>query len=151
MKVRLVAAGVVPLLVRLLTKTPTQTFGVMQLLWELSQVDPGKKAILDVKGSIFPIASAFSQCTLDQKDMAEKLLDNLCEKNPDVVLDLAKASVFKPLVAHMSSGTSLPFPPSLCVMKIGREKKVRDVLNLLSTKPYYFKTVSIESHIQCSC
>jgi hypothetical protein len=106
MKVRLVAAGVVPLLVRLLTKTPTQTFGVMQLLWELSQVDAGKKAILDVKGSIFPIASAFSQCTLDQKDMAEKLLDNLCEKNPDVVLDLAKASVFKPLVAHMSSGTS---------------------------------------------
>lgn len=107
MQLRLIQTGVATALVRLLTKIPTHVSGVIQLLWEISQMYEGKKSILAVKGGIYLIASAYSSCTLDRKEMAERLLDNLCQKDPEVAVDLANAGVFIPLVARMAPGMDL--------------------------------------------
>lgn len=102
-KVLLKEAGAVPVLLRIINRNPGEHGGAVQLLWELSRCEAGKAAILAEPLSVVTIASALTQCTGDQR----KLLNDLCQGNPRVVIEVAHAGVFGPLVTMLHPGMLL--------------------------------------------
>lgn len=103
-KLSIIEAEAIPVLLRILQKSPGENGGPVQLLWELSKCEAGLKAILFEKGSILIIVSAFNLCQNDQKLLAEKLLGNLCVYDESVIIEAARSSLFGPLVTSLSTG-----------------------------------------------
>lgn len=103
-KLSIVEEKAVPTFIRILQKSPGDTGGLLQLLWELSKCEAASSAILSERGAVLIIASACNLCQNDQKLLAEKLLDNLCHFDKSVIIEAAKSSVFGPLVSTLSSG-----------------------------------------------
>jgi predicted Zn-dependent protease with MMP-like domain len=77
---------------------------LIRLLSDLSTTDAGKKAMSSERGFMRLIADAFHSTPAEERQHVKALLDNVCEGDPDMVMEAARCSMFQPLVSCLTQG-----------------------------------------------
>ncbi|EFJ16305.1 hypothetical protein SELMODRAFT_445238 [Selaginella moellendorffii] len=103
-KIHIAEVGAVPVVLRILTKCHGDCPDAVSLLREISEVQQGKEVILAQPGSIIVIASAATVDSVEQKDHAMKLLENLCSNKSWVAIEAASTGVFDFLINNLHTG-----------------------------------------------
>ncbi|KAG6552238.1 hypothetical protein Mapa_006087 [Marchantia paleacea] len=97
--------GVIPALIQHLWKADVENSLGLLLLHEITKVEGGRKAILELeKKPLIIVAHAANGDSQEKRSVAERILDNLCRENPQVAITVAKYQAFHPLVNMMSPG-----------------------------------------------
>ena len=105
-KVSIIKAGAVGVVLALLQNDPSEKY-LIQLLSDLSKVDAGKKAIASERGSMLLLANVFRSTPPNERQLIRILLDNLCEDDPEMIMDAARCTIFEPLVSCLNQGKHL--------------------------------------------
>ena len=99
----MIEAGAVSVVLALLRNDPSEKY-LIQLLSDLSKVDVGKKAIASERGSMLLLANVFRSTPPNERQLIKTLLDDLCEDDPEMIMDAAKCTIFEPLMSCLNQG-----------------------------------------------
>jgi hypothetical protein len=105
MKVTIVEAGAVGLASALVRDNDSaERCLLIRLLSDLSTTDAGKKAMSSERGFMRLIADAFHSTPPEERQHVKALLDNVCEGDPNMIMEAARCSMFQPLVSCLTQG-----------------------------------------------